>query len=270
MSQPIVGVCSWSLQVGSVAELKRLLDDLGVEATQIACGDPHHASWEEGDAMPAAALASGLHMTGAMLGFPGEDYTTPQTIKATGGFGDPATRAERLDRLAWALERTVALGLTDLMLHAGFLPEVGDPGRAAHARHAGEGRSARGRQGNHAGVRDRPGDGRPAPADARRPEGAEPQGQLRPGQHAPVRHGRPDPRRGDPRAGHPQRPRQGRPPARRCPAPGARKSRSARARSTFPCSCKTLKKVGYRGLSWSSARSATRARECVTSGTDLT
>jgi sugar phosphate isomerase/epimerase len=66
-----------------------------------------------------------------MLGFPGEDYTTPATIKATGGFGDPATRAERLDRLEWALERTLALGLSDLMLHAGFLPEPGDPDRPA-------------------------------------------------------------------------------------------------------------------------------------------
>ncbi len=129
--RPIVGVCSWSLQVKSVAELKGLLDDLGVGATQIACGDPHHASWDEGDAMPEAALASGLHLTGAMLGFPGEDYTTPATIQATGGFGDPADRAERLDRLRWALDRTVALGLSDLMLHAGFLPGLDDPGRSA-------------------------------------------------------------------------------------------------------------------------------------------
>jgi sugar phosphate isomerase/epimerase len=117
------------LQVTSVEELKRLLGGLGVNATQIACGDPHHASWSEGDALPEAARASGLILTGAMLGFPGEDYTTPQTIQATGGFGDPSTRPERLDRLAWALERTVALGLTDLTLHAGFLPEVGDPSR---------------------------------------------------------------------------------------------------------------------------------------------
>jgi L-ribulose-5-phosphate 3-epimerase len=126
-----LGVCSWSLQVTSVEELKRLLGDLGVDATQIACGDPHHASWSEGDALPEAALNSGLVLTGAMLGFPGEDYTTPQTIKATGGFGDPATRSERLDRLAWALERTVAMGLADLTLHAGFLPESGEPGRDA-------------------------------------------------------------------------------------------------------------------------------------------
>jgi L-ribulose-5-phosphate 3-epimerase len=127
----IVGVCSWSLQVSSVDELKRLCAGLGVDTVQIACGDPHHASWQEGDALPDVARASGLHFTGAMLGFPGEDYTTPQTIKATGGFGDPSLRAERLERLEWALDRTVALGLTDLMLHAGFLPDVGDPDRSS-------------------------------------------------------------------------------------------------------------------------------------------
>ncbi len=124
-----LGVCSWSLQVASVAELKRLLGDLGVEAAQIACGDPHHATWAEGDDLPEAARASGLAFTGAMLGFPGEDYTTPQTIQRTGGFGDPATRPERLERLAWALDRTVSIGLADLTLHAGFLPEAGDPAR---------------------------------------------------------------------------------------------------------------------------------------------
>ncbi len=126
-----LGVCSWSLQVTSVAELSRLLTGLGVSVTQIACGDPHHASWDEGDALPNVARASGLVLTGAMLGFPGEDYTTPQTIQATGGFGDPAERPERLERLKWAVDRTVALGLSDLMLHAGFLPALGDPGRSS-------------------------------------------------------------------------------------------------------------------------------------------
>ncbi len=126
-----LGVCSWSLQVRSVAELSRLLDGLGINVAQIACGDPHHASWDEGDAFPEAVRKSGIVMTGAMLGFPGEDYTTPQTIKETGGFGNPATRPERLKRLEWGLERTRALGLSDLTLHAGFLPEPGDPDRSA-------------------------------------------------------------------------------------------------------------------------------------------
>lgn len=124
-----IGVCSWSLQVGSVPELKRLMTGLGIDVVQIACGDPHHASWDEGDAMPAAAQTAGFRMTGAMLGFPGEDYSTPQTIQHSGGFGNPATRPERLERFQWALDRTVALGLADIMLHAGFLPEPGDPDR---------------------------------------------------------------------------------------------------------------------------------------------
>src|SRR5262245_34999785 len=116
-----LGVCSWSLQVKNIPELVRLCDRVGTRVVQIACGDPHHAAWDEGDKMPEAARAAGLQLTGAMLGFPGEDYTTPKTIQLSGGFGNPATRKERLERLAWALNRTVALGLTDLMFHAGFL-----------------------------------------------------------------------------------------------------------------------------------------------------
>ena len=124
-----IGVCSWSLQVTSVPELKAFMDRLGIDVVQIACGDPHHASWSEGDAMPATAKAAGFRMSGAMLGFPGEDYTTPQTIEKTGGFGDPATRPERIERFKWGLARTTELGLSDLMLHAGFIPEAGSPER---------------------------------------------------------------------------------------------------------------------------------------------
>jgi sugar phosphate isomerase/epimerase len=130
MSEPFsIGVCSWSLQVTSIPELKGFLDKLGVSTVQIACGDPHHASWVEGDDLPAAALMWGFAMTGAMLGFPGEDYTTPQTIQATGGFGDPKLRPQRLETLEWGLKRTRALGLADMTLHAGFIPEPGDPER---------------------------------------------------------------------------------------------------------------------------------------------
>lgn len=124
-----IGVCSWSLQVKNITELKRLLDRLGIDVVQIACGDPHHAAWEEGERMPEFAKAAGFRMVGAMLGFPGEDYTTPRTIQKSGGFGNPATRAERLERFQWALERTRALGVSDMMLHAGFIPEPGEPDR---------------------------------------------------------------------------------------------------------------------------------------------
>jgi len=124
-----IGVCSWSLQVKSIPELKQFMDRLGIDVVQIACGDPHHASWDEGDSMPAAAKKAGFRMSGAMLGFPGEDYASPQTIERTGGFGPKELRAERVERYKWALDRVKQLGLSDVMFHAGFLPEPGDPDR---------------------------------------------------------------------------------------------------------------------------------------------
>jgi len=124
-----IGVCSWSLQVTNIPELRQFMDRLGIDVVQIACGDPHHASWDEGEAMPAAAKKAGFRMSGAMLGFPGEDYTSPQTIERTGGFGPKELRAERMERYMWALERVKQLGIGDLMFHAGFLPEPSDPDR---------------------------------------------------------------------------------------------------------------------------------------------
>lgn len=121
-----IGVCSWALNVKSIKELRQLCNQLKINTIQIACGDPFHASWDEGDAMPEAALAAGFDISCSMLGFPGEDYTTPQTIHATGGFGPRHWRTERLDRLAWALDRTRKLGLSNIMLHAGFVPDRSD------------------------------------------------------------------------------------------------------------------------------------------------
>src|SRR2546423_15351461 len=90
-----IGVCSWSLQVTSVPELKRLATRLGIDAVQVACGDPHHAAWEEGDDIPNSPRAAGLRLTGAMLGFPGEDDTTPDTKQNTRSLGQPAPQPAR-------------------------------------------------------------------------------------------------------------------------------------------------------------------------------
>ena len=126
-----IGVCSWSLQVTSVPELQGFLKELGVDVVQIALGDPHHASWDEGDDLAKAAGAAGFRMSAAMLAFPGEDYTTPQTIKRTGGFADPATRAERLERVEWGVDKTLELGLDMFTVHAGHIPEQAGAERTA-------------------------------------------------------------------------------------------------------------------------------------------
>ncbi|HNR98283.1 MAG TPA: sugar phosphate isomerase/epimerase family protein [Planctomycetota bacterium] len=127
-----IGACSWSLQVKSILELEELLKKVGLEWTQIALGDPNHASWEEDDATFVARVdKAAFRVSAAMLGFPGEDYTTPDHIRRTGGFGDAATRSERLEILAWGLRKTKTLGLDILSTHAGFIPEQDDPARGA-------------------------------------------------------------------------------------------------------------------------------------------
>ena len=77
--------------------------------------------------MPAAAKVAGFRMSGSMLGF-GEDYSSPQTIEKR-GVRDPATRPERIEPLQMGTGPHAALGLTDIMLHAGFIPEVGSAER---------------------------------------------------------------------------------------------------------------------------------------------
>ena len=78
--------------------------------------------------MPEAARAAGFRMTGPMLGFPARITPRRKPFRSPAA-GNPADRKERLERFQWALERTKALGLSDLMLHAGFLPEPTDPDR---------------------------------------------------------------------------------------------------------------------------------------------
>jgi L-ribulose-5-phosphate 3-epimerase len=124
-----IGVCSWSLLVKSIPELEKYLGEVGASAVQLAIGDPNHASWQEGDRMVDAARKASFEITATMIGFPGEDYSTPATIHRTGGFGDPATRRERIGIFKWAVDRTVDLGVEVVSTHAGFIPEPGKPDR---------------------------------------------------------------------------------------------------------------------------------------------
>jgi sugar phosphate isomerase/epimerase len=130
MGIPEIGVCSWSLQVKSVPELAKLMKEVGAATTQVALGDPNHATWKEGTSFIKALKQSHLEVTGTMIGYPGEDYTTPQTIRKTGGFGDPALRRERLDMFKKAVDMTCELGSKILLSHAGFVPEPESPERS--------------------------------------------------------------------------------------------------------------------------------------------
>ncbi len=117
------------MQVKSVPELERLMGEVGASVAQIALGDPNHATWEEGSKLVDALRASSIGISAAMIGYPGEDYTSPATIQATGGFGNLATRKECLAIFRHAVKQTAELEVPILLSHAGFIPEPGEEGR---------------------------------------------------------------------------------------------------------------------------------------------
>ena len=131
MAHSALGVCSWSLQVSNIPDLARLSAEVGAEVVQVGIGDPTHGAWDEGADFVEALQASGLELSGTMIGFPGEDYTSPATIRETGGFGDPALRAGRLEIFRYAVDKTAELGLQCLCSHAGFIPEEDGPARSS-------------------------------------------------------------------------------------------------------------------------------------------
>ena len=131
MAHSALGVCSWSLQVSNIPDLARLSAEVGAEVVQVGIGDPTHGAWDEGADFVEALQASGLELSGTMIGFPGEDYTSPATIRETGGFGDPALRAGRLEIFRYAVDKTAELGLQCLCSHAGFIPEEDGPERSS-------------------------------------------------------------------------------------------------------------------------------------------
>ena len=126
----VLGVCSWSLQVRNIPELVRLAADLGVSVAQIACGDPHHASWDEGDQMPEAAARLGPHLQRGDARIPGRRLhhtrrpSRPPADSATPSSGPSGSTGWPGPSIGpWRL------GLNDLTLHAGFLPAPNSPDR---------------------------------------------------------------------------------------------------------------------------------------------
>ena len=227
----VIGVCSWSLQPSSPAELAERAAATGVEAVQLAL-DPL-CTGRFGLAATVVALADhGLTIRSGMVGTRGEDYSTLDSIARTGGLRPDEHWDKNFSDAHKSAALAAELGLDLVSFHAGFLPEEPGPERtklierlrALHRRLRRARRPTR--------VRDRPGDRADAARGARRDRPRDRRRQLRSGQHDPVRQGRPDRGVGAPGAARVPDPREGRRYARRRLGPGARKSSSGPATST--------------------------------------
>ena len=125
-----LAVCSWSLQPTSPQDLISKLQATGVNRVQLAL-DPLReapAVWGNTNALLQQA---GINIASGMLGCVGEDYSTLESIRATGGIVPDATWEQNWKNISATASIARRLGLRFISFHAGFLPhEAGDPAYA--------------------------------------------------------------------------------------------------------------------------------------------
>jgi sugar phosphate isomerase/epimerase len=124
MSNPVLNhlsVCSWSLQPTDPAHLLKQLQGIGLLRVQIAL-DPireNPASWGK---VPELFRQNNVTMVSGMFGTVGEDYTTMESIRRTGGVVPDATWNENWRNIQTNAVVAKQLGLKLVTFHAGFLP----------------------------------------------------------------------------------------------------------------------------------------------------
>ena len=99
----------------------------GVSGVQLALDPIRTGAWDE-EGTVEALRAGGIEVLSGMMATKGEDYSTLETIRETGGIAPDAHWAANLEaaRADAALARRLGIGL--VTFHAGFLPhEQGDP-----------------------------------------------------------------------------------------------------------------------------------------------
>ncbi len=122
-----IGVCSWSLQATGPQDLAEKVNRLGLKKVQLGL-TPHRddpGTWEGTQEILAD---SGIAVVSGMFSTIGEDYSTPDAIRRTGGIvpDEHWEGNQELAKAAAALAQQMGVKLVST--HAGFLPhEPSDP-----------------------------------------------------------------------------------------------------------------------------------------------
>ena len=128
-SRRVLGVCSWSLQAESPADLVSKVSQTGCDAVQLALDPIRRGAWDEDETFDRLA-AAGIRVISGMMEMKGEDYSSIDAIARTGGVRPDETwpdNAEAAQRLAEIAGRR---GIELVTFHAGFLPhDTGDAER---------------------------------------------------------------------------------------------------------------------------------------------
>ncbi len=116
-----LGVCSWSLQPANPAQLVQQLKEIGLSRVQLDL-DPFREQPGVWDAAPELFAREGITPVSGMFRCVGEDYTTLETIRITGGLVPDSTWEQNWANAQTTVKTAARLGLKYVMFHAGFLP----------------------------------------------------------------------------------------------------------------------------------------------------
>lgn len=117
-----LGVCSWSLKPDSCGDLIHHLGLCELSRVQIALDPITSGSWDIQSLMNQITEAKVVIRSGMMETI-GEDYSTLESIKATGGLRPDQHWDENLRRAQRDAEVAHDLKLNLVTFHAGFIPE---------------------------------------------------------------------------------------------------------------------------------------------------
>ena len=122
-----LAVCSWSLQPTDPANLVTQLKDIGLKRVQLDL-DPLRQNAPVWGKLPDVFEQNGIIAVSGMFRTVGEDYTTLETIRRTGGLVPDRTWEQNWKNLQVTVKNAKKLGLKIVMTHAGFLPhDPADP-----------------------------------------------------------------------------------------------------------------------------------------------
>lgn len=133
-----LAVCSWSLQPTSPQDLIAKLSEIGLRRVQLAL-DPLRDDPAVWGKTPQLFQSAGIAIVSGMFGCVGEDYSTLDTIRVTGGIAPDATWEQNRRNINTTVALAQRLGLKLVTFHAGFLPhDERDPNFAKLLRRLGE------------------------------------------------------------------------------------------------------------------------------------
>ena len=116
-----LAVCSWSLQPTDPHDLVAKLRATDIHRVQLALDPLRESPGIWGDTA-SVLQQEGITIASGMFGCVGEDYSTLDTIRLTGGIAPDATWDQNLKNIQATVVLAANLGLKLVTFHAGFVP----------------------------------------------------------------------------------------------------------------------------------------------------